>query len=332
MATDTLSEGTRVKILKYEWRPELVGLEAETGSLSAKDGTYECWLTGDKFEGALAWLKREDFELMDKPPEVKASDGTEPPMFGVGDRVKGKESGHEGTVTAVDADGDPKVKMDGDSEAQQRFGKEFEIVSKASFGVGDRVRGKDSGKVGTVVAVDADGDPKVKMDEEPDAKQRFGKEFDIIVKGGFSVGDRVRGKDSLKPGTVVAVDADGDPKVKMDDEPDAKQRFGKEFDIVKKAEKEIAKRSRSKSGGKKKKKKKKGDENEVSSSSDSSSSKSSSSDSGKKKKKKGKASVFGKSTLELLAEQKKAQAKHAKKYGKHRSSGADSALAFLALR
>merc|ERR1712039_580275 len=191
---------------------------------------------------------------------------------------------------------------DGSSEAQQRFGKEFEIVSKATFGVGDRVKGKDSGKVGTVTAVDADGDPKVLIDGESDAKQRFGKEFEIFVKGGFSVGDRVRGKDSGKVGTVVSVDVDGDPKVKLDDEPEAKQRFAKEFDVIKKADKNESKK-RSRSGSNKKKK--------------------------KKKKKQEKESVFGKSTLELMAEARKAKAKHEKKYGKNRNVGAEAALAFM---
>merc|ERR1711920_550025 len=248
-----------------------------------------------------------------------------PATFGVGDRVRGKESKLEGVVLDVDDDGDPKVKMDGDAEAQQRFGKEFEIVSKATFGVGDRVKGKDSGKVGTVTAVDADGDPKVLIDGESDAKQRFGKEFDIIVKGGFSVGDRVRGKDSGKTGTVVSVDADGDPKIQMDDEPDAKQRYAKEFDVIAKAANTDGKK-RSRSGSKKKKKKKKGDDSGSGSSSSSSSKSSSSDSSGKKKKKKKKKkeekeSVFGKSTLELMAEARKAKAKHEKKYGKNRNVG-----------
>merc|ERR1711948_234447 len=143
--------------------------------------------------------------------------------------------------------------------------------------------GKDSGKVGTVTAVDADGDPKVLIDGESDAKQRFGKEFEIIVKGGFSIGERVRGKDSGKVGTVVSVDGDGDPKIKMDDEQEAKQRFAKEFDVIKKADKNESKK-RSRSGSNKKKKKDDGS-GSSSKSSKSSSSKSSSSDSSGKKKK-----------------------------------------------
>merc|ERR1711920_841100 len=253
--------------------------------------------------------------------------------FGVGDRVRGVDSGKVGTVVSVDSDGDPKVKLDGESEALQRFGKEFRIIRKAVFGVGDRVRGKDSGKSGTVTAVDADGDPKVLIDGESDAKQRFGKEFEIIVKGGFSVGDRVRGKDSGKTGTVVSVDADGDPKIQMDDEPDTKQRYAKEFDVIQKATKNDAKK-RSRSGSKKKKKKKKGDDSGSGSSSSSSSKSSSSDSSGKKKKKKKKKkeekeSVFGKSTLELMAEARKAKAKHEKKYGKNRNVGAEAAMAFM---
>merc|ERR1712060_1029907 len=156
---------------------------------------------------------------------------------------------------------------------------------------------------GTVVAVDSDGDPKVKLDGDDEAKQRFGKEFLIVQKAAFGVGDKVRGKDSGRTGVVVAVDSDGDPKVKMDDETDAKQRYAKEFEIVTKAEKGT-KRSRSGSKGKKKKKK---DEKESSSSSSSSES----SSSGKKKKKKKKSekpSVFGKSTLEMMAEERRRQA------------------------
>merc|ERR1712060_355213 len=166
---------------------------------------------------------------------------------------------------------------------QQRYGKEFEIVSRAAFGVGDRVKGKDSGTLGTVVAVDSDGDPKVKLDGDDEAKQRFGKEFLIVQKAAFGVGDKVRGVESGRTGVVVAVDSDGDPKVKMDDETEAKQRYAKEFEIVTKAEKG-SKRSRSGSKGKKKNKKK--DEKESSSSSSSSES----SSSGKKKKKKKKSS------------------------------------------
>merc|ERR1711870_11198 len=192
-------------------------------------------------------------------------------------------------------------------------------------------KGKDSGKVGTVTAVDADGDPKVLIDGESDAKQRFGKEFDIIVKGGFGIGDRVRGKDSGKVGTVISVDGDGDPKIKMDDEPEAKQRFAKEFDVIKKADKNESKK-RSRSGSNKKKKKKKKDDGSGSSIK---SSKSSSSDSSgkkkkkKKKKKQEKESVFGKSTLELMADARKAKAKHEKQYGKNRNVGAEAAMAFM---
>merc|ERR1711920_35425 len=115
------------------------------------------------------------------------------------------------------------------------MGKEFEVISKASFGVGDRVRGVDSGKVGTVVSVDGDGDPKVKLDGESEALQRFGKEFRIIRKAVFGVGDRVRGKDSGKCGVVTAVDNDGDPQVRLDGEEKSLQRFGKEFEIIQKA-------------------------------------------------------------------------------------------------
>merc|ERR1712048_1265590 len=79
-------------------------------------------------------------------------------------------------------DGDPKVHLDGEAQAQQRFGNEFEIVEKATFGVGDRVRGKETGKLGTVVGVDGDGDPKVVIDGEEEVKQRFGTEFEIIEK------------------------------------------------------------------------------------------------------------------------------------------------------
>merc|ERR1712014_112467 len=86
-------------------------------------------------------------------------------------------------------DGDPKVHLDGEAQAQQRFGSEFKIVEKASFGIGDRVRGKETGKLGTVVSVDADGDPKVVLDGETEAKQRFGTEFDIIEKAGAEASD-----------------------------------------------------------------------------------------------------------------------------------------------
>merc|ERR1712232_961922 len=155
--------------------------------------------------------------------------------FGFGDRVRGKDSGKEGIVVAVDADGDPKVLLDGESEAKQRFGKEFEVIARGSFGVGDRVRGNDTGREGVVISVDADGDPKVMLDGESEAQQRFGKEFVIIAKASFAAGDRVRGKDSGKEGRVMSVDSDGDPKVILDGEAEAKQRFGTEFDIIEKA-------------------------------------------------------------------------------------------------
>merc|ERR1711957_646119 len=168
---------------------------------------------------------------------------------------------------------------------------------------------------------------------ESESLQRFGKEFVIIKKGeksrqpgAFEVGDRVKGLDSGDTGVVVAVDEDGDPKVKLDGESEALQRFGKEFVIIAKgaaadpdaaADSKKRSRSRSKSKGKgKKKKKKKG-----SSSSSSASSKSSSSSSKSKRKKR--PSAFGKSTLEMMADEKKNAKKHTKKYGKHRSSGAD---------
>merc|ERR1711879_463397 len=131
-----------------------------------------------------------------------------------------------GTVISVAGDGDPKVLIDGETKAQQRFGKEFEVVERASFGIGDRVKGKETGKIGTVVSVDSDGDPKVHLDGEEKAQQRFGKEFDLVAKATFGVRDRVRGKETGKVGTVVDVDADGDPKVVIDGEEEAKQRFG----------------------------------------------------------------------------------------------------------
>merc|ERR1712083_789428 len=103
-------------------------------------------------------------------------------LFGLGDRVKGKESGKMGMVLAVDSDGDPKVRMGGESDGQQRYGTEFTLVSKGKYAEGDRVKGVDSGKLGTVISVDEDGDPKVKYDDEEDAVQRFGKEFVITEK------------------------------------------------------------------------------------------------------------------------------------------------------
>merc|ERR1712232_938393 len=133
-----------------------------------------------------------------------------------------------------DEDGDPCVKMDDEDEAEQRVASAFELAEKTVFGIGDRVRGKETGKTGVVISVDGDGDPKVKLDDEDEALQRFGKEFEVIEKAvrPFKVGDRVRGKDSGKLGTVVSVDADGDPKVKLDDEDQEQQRYGKEFEIV----------------------------------------------------------------------------------------------------
>merc|ERR1712083_1249581 len=103
-------------------------------------------------------------------------------LFGLGDKVKGKESGKFGMVLAVDSDGDPKVRMDGEAEGQQRYGTEFDIVSKGKYDEGDRVKGVDSGRMGLVVSVDEDGDPKVQYDDEDDPVQRFGKEFIITEK------------------------------------------------------------------------------------------------------------------------------------------------------
>ena len=52
-----------------------------------------------------------------------------------------------------------------------------------TFGVGDRVRCKVvSVDVGTVASMDVDGDPIVMFDDEPAARQRFGKDFEIIEK------------------------------------------------------------------------------------------------------------------------------------------------------
>merc|ERR1712187_1093322 len=138
-------------------------------------------------------------------------------------------------------------------------------------------------------------------------------------KAKFGVGDRVKGKETGKLGYVIAGDADGDPKVVLDGEEEAKQRFGTESEIVEKkkaAGDKIVKRSQSGSSdsdGKKKKKKKK------KKSSSSSSPPSSSSESSRPNKRK---SAFGKSTFELLAEAKR----KAKKYKKTKSSGANAAL------
>merc|ERR1712146_549040 len=151
------------------------------GNFSAKDNTYECWLIAEELEGTYALCPPEDIEVVkEDPPE----DAEPKETFGVGDRIRGKESGKMGTVVSGDADGDPKVKLDEEDEPQQRFGSEFEVVEKAPqpFTVGDRVRGKESGKMGTVVAVDEDGDPKVQLDGEDEAKQRWAKEFEIVQK------------------------------------------------------------------------------------------------------------------------------------------------------
>lgn len=314
------AEGTLVRILRYDKRPEFSDKEAEIGNFSEKDNTYECWLTDDALEGNFALCDPADIELVVKKP-------TPPPcgtIFGPGDRVKGKESGNLGTVESVDDDGDPKVKMDGEEEAQQRFGSEFEVVETASFGIGDRVKGKDSGKIGTVTDLDDDGDPKVKLDGEDEAKQRFGKEFEVIEKAKFAIGDRVQGRDSGKNGTVVSVDEDGDPSVKLDGEDEAKQRFGKEFKII---EKRAPSRSRSKSGGKKKKKKKEKSSSSSSSSSSSRRKRSNTRSKSRRRQQKNK-SAFGRSTMEQREDDKRRARKFAKKHG----AGADAALSLLGLR
>lgn len=314
-----------MRILKYDKRPEFNGKEAEIGNYSEKDETYECWLTEDSLEGAYALCKRDDFEVPEAAP-VQAPPPAKSSEFAVGDRVRGKETGKLGTVVSVDSDGDPKVRLDGETDALQRFGSEFEVVEKACFNVGDRVRGKDSGKLGTVVSVDDDGDPKVRLDGETEEKQRFGKEFEIVEKYKFGVGDRVKGKDSGKIGIVVSVDADGDPKVKLDGEDDALQRFGKEFEIVEKnlnssavAERKHSRsRSRSDSENKKGKKKKKKKKSSSSSSSSSSRGRSNSSNRPRGKKR---SSAFEKSALEKAEDEKRRQ----RKFKKQHSAGADAA-------
>lgn len=216
MSSATLAEGTKVKIIRYDKRPEFAGAEAEIGNYSEKDNTYECWLIEDDFEGSYALCKPDEIEIVieAKPAEEPAPAEPAPAeptttqdtaeqspatVFGIGDRVRGKESGKMGTVTGVDGDGDPQVRMDGESKTLQRFGKEFELVEKACFGVGDRVRGRDSGNYGTVVSVDEDGDPKVQLDGEEEAQQRFGKEFEIIAKAKASK-SRSRSNDKKKKG------------------------------------------------------------------------------------------------------------------------------------
>merc|ERR1712060_12801 len=73
----------------------------------------------------------------------KGQASRQPGTFEIGDRVKGMDSGDTGVVVSVDADGDPKVRMDGESEAVQRFGREFAIIAKASAnGAGDAAEGK----------------------------------------------------------------------------------------------------------------------------------------------------------------------------------------------
>merc|ERR1712054_527109 len=161
---------------------------------------------------------------------------------------------------------------------------------------------------------------------EDEPQQRFGSEFEVVEKAPqpFTVGDRVRGKESGKTGTVVAVDEDGDPKVQLDGEDEAKQRWAKEFEIVQKRSNSS---SSSRRGGKKKKKKK--------------SSSSSSSSSGKKKKKKRKRSSssgsrqrlkksggFGRSTMEQREDEKRM----ARKFARTQNKGADAALAMFGMR
>jgi len=271
-----LKEGTLVRILRYEKRPEFVDKEAEIGNF--KDRTYECWMTDDDLEGTYALCPREDIEVV--VPEAKNEESGKVENFRIGDRVRGKDSGKIGTVVSVDPDGDPKVKLDGDDEeALQRFGNEFEIVERAPFAVGDRVKGKDSGKVGTVVSLDEDGDPKVKLDGEDDAQQRFGTEFEVITKE----------------------EADGGGG---------------------------GSRSRSRSGkGKKKDKKGKKKKGKSSSSSSGSSSSSESSPQAKKGKKNERKSAFGRSTLEKMEDEKKA----ARKFQRKMDGGADAALDLLGL-
>jgi len=324
---ERLKEGTVVRILRYDKRPDFNGKEAEIGNYSEKDETYECWLTEDALEGAYALCTREDFEIPEAAPvQPSAAKSSE---FAVGDRVRGMETGKLGMVVAVDSDGDPKVRLDGETDALQRFGTEFEVIEKACFNVGDCVRGKETGKLGMVVSVDADGDPKVRLAGETEEKQRFGKEFDIVEKYAFGVGDRVCGKDSGKIGTVVSVDADGDPKVKLDGEDEALQRFGKEFIITEKNvqivpadddKKQSRSRSRSDSDDKKGKKKKKKKKKGSSSSSGSSSSRGRSNSSNRPKGKK-RSSAFEKSTLEKVEDDKRRQ----RKFKKHHSAGADAA-------
>jgi len=273
-----LSEGTKVRILRYPKRPEFADKEAEIGNYSEKEQTYECWLIDEELEGTYALCLFEDIEVVKE--EAPAADG-EKACFGVGDRVRGIDSGKLGKVVSVDADGDPKIILDeGDGEAAQRFGKEFEVVEKAKvFAVGDRVRGNESGKLGVVTAVDEDGDPKVMIDGEDEPKQRWAKEFEVVRKSG-----------------------------------DQSQ-------------------SRSRSGDKKKKKKKKS----------SSSSSRSSSSSGKKKKKKNKrkrssssgsrgrlksSGGFGRSAMEEQEDRKR----ELRKFQRKSQSGADAALAHLGLR
>lgn len=319
-----LSEGTRVRIVAYEKRPEFVGEDGELGTYSKNDDTYECWLTGDSFDGALAFCKPEDFALITAPPPEKPKEEEKAAetevVFGIGDRVRGKETGKEGLVVDVDEDGDPKVKLDGEEEALQRFAKEYDIVSKAKvwFSVSDRVRGKESGKIGTVLEIDEDGDPEVKIDGESEAQQRFGREFEIVTKGAMEQGDRVKGIDSGRLGKVLEVDEDGDPRIQYDGEEEAMQRFAKEFVIFEKANKSFAlvKRSRSGSGGKKDKKKKKKKKKKSSSSEESSAEESSDSWHDRRRgRRKKRSTTWGHSALERMEEDKRRAADFQKKFG-----------------
>jgi len=295
-----LKEGTPVKILRCEVRPEFNDKMAEIGNFSEKDDTYEVWLTDDAFEGSYAVCKPDDLEVVDTPAEPDIASTMA--AFGVGDRVRGKETGAEGIVTAVDADGDPKVQIDGEDESVQRFGKEFEVIQKATFGIGDRVMGKETGSHGTVVSVDEDGDPKVILDGEAEPLQRFAKEFEIVEKFSFGIGDRVRGKESGKMGTVTSIDADGDPKVQMDGESETLQRYAKEFEFVEKA------------GGKKGDKRK-------SKSSSSSGSESSSEEKKKKKKKRKRSSSSTSDTRSRMVKKRKEERRRDKEISKKSAFG-----------
>jgi len=126
------------------------------------------------------------------------------PTFTLDDRVKCKEDGKEGNIVLVKDGGDPSVLFDGEEQAREIAVTAIETLIPAA----------------KLAAVKKQQQQPEQQPQEPDHQSKF------------VVGDRVKCKEDEKRGTVLFVYDDGDPKVKIDGDDEARPRVAAWFDVV----------------------------------------------------------------------------------------------------